>query len=84
MTLSGPGESSSNTPVQNPWSTRRVHVQGSPKKLQKGKGKLVDMPSVSFGHSRNDRDSSGLDVSLDKELGNLIMHTLGVKKAMKA
>ena len=39
--LSGPGESSSSKFVQNPWSTGRVHVQGSPSVLQKGKGKLA-------------------------------------------
>ena len=64
--LSGPGESSSSKSVQNPWSTGRVHVQGSPSILQKGKGKLVeqvDMQNVSSGHSVNDGDSSGSDVS---------------------
>ena len=85
--LSGLGESSSSKSVQNPWSTGRVHVQGSPSVLQRGKGKLVeqvDMPNVSLGHFVNDGDSSGSDVSLDEELGIPNLRTPGVKKAMEA
>ena len=83
----GLGESSSSKSVQNSWSTGRVHMQGSPSILQKGKGKLVeqvDMPNVSLGHSVNDGDSSGSNVSLDEELGIPIMRTPGVKKDMEA
>ena len=41
------------------------------------------MPYVSLGHSINDGNSSGSDVSLDEELGIPIMPTPGVKKAME-
>ena len=41
------------------------------------------MPYVSLGHSTNDGDSSGSNVSLNEELGIPIMHTPGVKKAME-
>ena len=84
--LSGPGECSSRKSFQNPWSTGRMNVQGSSNALQKGKAKIVeqaDVAYVSLRHSINDGNSSGLDVSLDEELEILIMHTLGVKKAME-
>ena len=85
--LSGPSESSCSKYVENPWKTRKTHEQAAPNVSRKGKEKVDEPPMVldaSIDHSGIGGESSGLEMSLDKELGIPIMRTPGVKKAMEA
>lgn len=89
QTFSEPGESSSGAKSDNrPWSGRtrsQTNSVGTKNVSRNGKEKVNEglvLPDISAGHSVVDGESSGLDMSLDNELGIPSMKMHGVKKAL--